>query len=446
MNFLIIGGDAAGMSAASKAKRNDPGMTVTVLEKTRDVSYSACGMPYLIADPDRDMDDLVVRKAEMFREKQGIDLLTGHTATRIDPSRRIVEGTDDNGNPFSHPYDKLLIATGSSPIVPPVPGADLPGVFPLKSLEHGRRIKDYIRSRTVNRAVIVGMGYIGLEMCEALTALSIEVDMIEMADRLLPWLDADMAETVRKHGESMGVRFHNGQMLTAIEKNGESLTVKSRDLEFPADLVILALGVTPNSGIAETAGIALGDRKVITVSEALETSVENIYAAGDCADAIHLVTGKKAWIPLALRANRSGWAVADTVCGRRTELRGIVGTAVFRFFDLEIARTGITADEAKSHGFDPAEVTITSRSRAHGQAGSKDIRVRMVGDRKSGRLLGAFMMGEEGVAHRINAPAVALSAMMTVEQYLETDLAYAPPFGPVWDPTLTAAIQLAKEL
>jgi len=218
------------------------------------------------------------------------------------------------------------------------------------------------------------------------------------------------------------------------------------DLSLEADMVLVAMGIKPNSELAAQAGIDLGIKNAIAVDRKLKTSDENIYAAGDCADAYHVVTGQKTWIPLALRANRAGWAVADNVCGKEVELSGITGTAVFKVFDLEVARTGLTLEEAIKSGFDPAKVIIKTRSRAHAHPGASVIWVQMIGDKKTGRLLGAHMVGKEGAAHRINTPAVALHSRMTVEEFYQTDLAYAPPFGPVWDPTLTAANQLLKKM
>ncbi len=446
MNFVIIGGDAAGMSAASRAKRNSPDTNVIVLEQTEDVSYSACGMPYNIADPHRDMNDLVVREANVFRSKQGIDLRTGHKAEKIDSRQKVVFCTDPGGKEIRLEYDKLLIATGASPIIPNIPGVDLPGVLPLKSLEQGRKIKQYMKDHKVEKAVIIGMGYIALEMCEALRANDIDVAMVKPRAEFIPWMHNDLSDMVREEIEGNDVKIYAGHEIQAIEKVNDQLTVKCSDLNLECDMVICAIGVTPNSEIAEKAGIRLGIKKAVFVDRTLLTSVRDIYAAGDCADAWHVVTEEKAYIPLALIANRAGWAVADNVTGKRTELDGIAGTAVFKVFDLEVARTGLTAKEAKKAGFDPAEVMIKSSSRAHSYSEGREIRVYMTGDRKSGRLLGVQMVGKEGVAHRINAPAVALHNRMTVESLSQCDLAYAPPFGPTWDPVLTAAVQLLKQM
>jgi len=446
MKFVIIGGDAAGMSAASRAKRNNPDLDVTVLEKTMDVSYSACGMPYNIADPERKIEDLVVRQAHVFREKQNINLLTGYCVEAIDPVGMTISGTSLQGKAFDVSYDKLLIATGGSPIIPDPEGFDLPGVLALKTLDDGRKLKTYIRSNNVKKVVIIGMGYIALEMCEALRARSIDVDMVKPRPVFLPWMEKELAEVIRKELEIHQVKLHLGHTIEKIDFENKRLKVICSDLMLEADMVLAAIGIKPNSELAAQAGLDLGVKNAIAVNKKLQTSNENIYAAGDCCDAYHVVTGEKTWIPLALRANRAGWAAADNVCGKLIELPGITGTAIFKVFDLEVARTGLTVDEAKDFGFDPVKVTIKTRSRAHGHPGASKVHVHMVGDTKTGRLLGIQMVGKEGVAHRINALAVALHNRMTVEDYCQTDLAYAPPFGPTWDPTLTAANQLLKKV
>ena len=446
MNFLIIGADAAGMSAASRAKRSMPEMAVTVLEMTHDVSYSACGMPYNIAAPEKAIEDLVVREADVFRKKQGINLLTGHRVDAIFPKEKTVSGTTHKGEKFEFSYDKLLIATGGSPIVPDLPGFDLPGVLGLKSLDHGRKIKAFIDEHNVKKAVIIGMGYIGLEMCEALRSRSIEVAMVKPNPRFLPWMTPELSEKVQKEVKANGGKLHLGHAVQKIEPANTGLSVVCEDLSLDADMVIVAIGITPNSECAANAGLEISIRNSISVDRGLKTSDESIYAAGDCADAYHVVTGEKTFIPLALRANRAGWAVADNICGKPTELEGVVGTSVFKVFNLQIARTGLTLKEALKYGFDPAEVVIKTRSRAHAHPGSSPIQVHLIGDKKSGRLLGAQMVGKEGVAHRINAVAVALHTQMTVEKFSQTDLAYAPPFSPVWDPLLTAANQLLKRM
>jgi NADPH-dependent 2,4-dienoyl-CoA reductase/sulfur reductase-like enzyme len=446
MKFVIIGGDAAGMSAASRARRNLPGLEVTVLEQTQDVSYSACGMPYNIADPDREMDDLVVRHAHVFREKQEIDLRTGHRVEGIDRTAKTVTGRDLKGREFEISYDKLLIATGASPIIPDLPGFDLPGVMALKSLEDGKKIKDFIRSQGVKKVVIIGMGYIALEMCEALREREIEVHMVKPRPIFLPWMNPELASVVKEEVEGHGVGIHLGHKIERIEESGNFLKVICPDSILEGQAILVAIGVRPNSEMAAGAGLELGPSGSIAVDRTLKTTDENIYSAGDCADAYHVVTGQKTWVPLALRANRAGWAVADNVTGKRTELEGIAGSAVFKVFDLQVARTGLSMGEAEKTGFDPVEVAVQTRSRAHAHPGSTTIHAQIVGDRKSGRLLGMQIVGREGAVHRIKAPSVALHCKMTVEAFSQCDLAYAPPFSPTWDPMLTAANQLVKKM
>jgi NADPH-dependent 2,4-dienoyl-CoA reductase/sulfur reductase-like enzyme len=446
MKFVIIGGDAAGMSAASRAKRNRPDLEVIVLEQTGDVSYSACGMPYNIADPKRDINDLVVRQAQVFREKQSIDLRTGHRVTSIDRSTKSLSGENQKGEPFDVSYDSLLIAAGASPVLPDFPGVELPGVMTLKSLEQGRRIKDYIRSQGVRKAVIIGMGYIALEMVEALHDRDIQVDMVKPRPVFLPWMNPEMATEIKSEIENHRVNLFIGEEIKGIEKTDHGLRVVCSDSTLEGEMVLVAVGIKPNSELAGEAGLDLGPSNSIAVDKALRTSDGDIYAAGDCADAFHVVTGQKIWIPLALRANRAGWAVADNVNGKGVELPGIVGTAVFKVFDMQVARTGLNKVQAEKAGFDPVEVVIKSGSRAHAHPDGSTIWVQLVGDKKSGRLLGAQLVGKEGAAHRVNAPAVALHAKMTVEAFSQSDLAYAPPFGPTWDPMLVAANQLLKKM
>jgi NADPH-dependent 2,4-dienoyl-CoA reductase/sulfur reductase-like enzyme len=382
----------------------------------------------------------------VFRDKQHINLLTGHCAETIDPDRQTVAGMKMDGDGFELSYDKLLIATGSAAIKPDLAGFGLPGVVVLKSLADGRTIKKLLQGNRISKAVIIGMGYIALEMCESLVGLNIAVDMVKPNPRFLPWLEPSMAQAVKQELEDRGVGVHAGHAVESIEKTAGGLQVNCRELTLGADMVLVGTGVTPCSQIAEKAGLELSTDKSIAVDRRLKTSHEQIFAAGDCADAYHVVTGAKTWIPLALRANRAGWAVADNVIGKPVSLEGVAGTAVFRVFEYEVARTGLSLAEAQKAGFDAAENMIQSSSRAHSYGNGHPIWVNLIGDKKTGRLLGAQIVGKEGAAHRINGPAVALHNRMTVAQYSQTDLAYAPPFGPTWDPTLTAANQLLKRL
>jgi len=388
----------------------------------------------------------VVRRADVFRSKQGIDLLTGHQVESIDPKQHKVAGTTLDGREFEQGYDRLLIATGASVVMPDLPGFDLPQVLPLKTLQDGRRMKSLLNSRNIKKVAIIGMGYIAMEMCETLKALDIDVAMVKPNPVFLPWLATDLADAVRDEIAANGVGIHAGHEPERIEPSGDGVRLICSDLELAVDMVLVAIGVQPESELAGSAGLELSVADSIAVDRMLHTSDENVYSAGDCADAYHVVTGEKTWIPLALRANRAGWAVADNVCGRTKALDGVAGTSVFRVFEMEVARTGLNVTEAEKYGFEPVEMTIKGASRAHTYGDSHPLHVSAVADKKSGRLLGMQIVGREGAAHRINAPAVALHMGMTAAAYTQMDLAYAPPFGPTWDPTLIAANQLVKKI
>ncbi len=446
MKFVIIGGDAAGMSAASKAKRVDKYVDVVVLEKTFDVSYSACGMPYNIADPDRLIDDLIVRTPEVFREEQGIDLRLGHEVLRIDPKEKMIEGRLNDRDDFQIKYDKLLIATGARARKLTIPGHDAPGVLVLRSLQDGRRLKSYIEEHEVRSALIIGSGYIGLEMAEALHDRDIKVFLTDIRTELAPWMPHEMANLIKEELESKGAELLLGKEICELRSVDGSIEVIFRDSELKVDLVLVGVGVEPCSELASEAGLELGPYRSIAVDEYLHTSNPDIFAAGDCSDAFHAITGVRVWIPLALRANRAGWAAGENIFSDSVLLPGVLGTSVFKVMDYEVARTGFSLGEAAIAGFDPVEELIRSRSKAHGHPNNQFVYVHLVADRNSRRLLGANIVGKEGAAHRIDALAVALHTGMTVDAFFNCDLAYAPPFSPVWDPMLTAARQLQKKI
>ncbi|MBM3301187.1 MAG: FAD-dependent oxidoreductase, partial [Deltaproteobacteria bacterium] len=270
--------------------------------------------------------------------------------------------------------------------------------------------------------------------------------MIELMPRPLPYLPQEMADLVLKELTDNGVEVYLGRSVKLFEQDGPHMRVAFDGGEVTVELALAGVGIVPNSEIAAQAGLELGPANSVAVDTSLRTTDPDIFAAGDCADAFHVVTGQRVWIPLALRANRAGWAVGDNVTGGSVQLPGIAATAVFKVLDLEVARTGLSMDEARAAGFDPVENMIKSRSRAHAHPGNQTIYVNLVADKKTGKLLGGSMVGKEGVAHRIDAVAVALHAGMTAEAFFQCDMAYAPPFSPVWDPLLTAANQLLKRL
>jgi NADPH-dependent 2,4-dienoyl-CoA reductase/sulfur reductase-like enzyme len=446
MRLVIIGGDAAGMSAASQARRVDRGCEVVVLEQTEDVSYGACGLPYKLPDGN-DMEDLKIISAERFRRERGIDLRLGHRVERIDPGARRVSGTGAVG-PFEEPYDRLLVATGARIARPPIPGLEQlwgDGAYGLKTLEDGRVLKRAL-ARRPRSAVVVGGGYIGLEATDNLREQGLEVTVVEALPHVLPFLPSELRDKIYAEAESRGVKVVLGTAVERVERAGGGLRLQTGAGELEADLVLVATGVRPCSELAAEAGIALGAAGSIAVNEQLETSVPGIYSAGDCADARHALTGRSVWIPLALRANRAGKLAGGNMLGRRDPAPPVLGTAVFKFFDQQVGRTGLTEDEAREEGHDPVAGAINASTRAKYYGGGGKLGVWLLADRKTHRLLGGAMVGPEGAAHRIDTVAACLHAGLTVEELYAMDLGYAPPFGPSWSPLLTCASQLSKKL
>ena len=445
--FVVIGGDAAGMSAASKARRAAPERDIVVFERGEWVSYGACGLPYYVKGEIDSLDELVSVTPETFREKRNIDLRTGHEVTAIDTDSRTVTVEGPDGT-IEQAYGDLLVATGASANVPPIEGVERADVYTLHDMEHGRAIKERLESGDPPESVgIVGGGYVGVEMAEAFRAHDLDVELFEMLPHVLQPFGEAVGEAVQGELDAKGVSVH---VDTAVEgfEGGEAVeAIRTPDDRVPVDMVLVGAGVSPNTALAAQAGIEIGETGAIATDEYGHTSATDVYAAGDCAEMTHAVTGQPAHVPLALTANRAGRAVGQTVTGTPTAVGEIAGTAAVKAFDLEAARTGVIDEErARDAGFDPVSRTITTESRAGYYPGGSPIEITLVGDRPTGRVLGASMVGEEGVSKRIDTVATALHTELTVEELERLDLAYAPPFGPTWDPVLTAAKVLAGSL
>jgi len=440
-SVIIIGGVAAGMSAASKAKRVDPELEITVYEKTRFVSYGSCGLPYFISGIARDYRELIARTPEEFAS-QGIEARTKHEVKSIDLSKREVEVADlEGGTTFRKGYDVLVIATGSRPSVPDIEGIELPNIFTLGNLEEGIALRSFLDEARPRRAVIVGGGYIGLEMAEAFVTRGLQVTLIERAPQLLLNFDPDMAELVRKELEGKGVEVVIGDGVASFDGDGGGVrrVLTGSGGGFDCDFVLLAVGIKPNASLARGAGIELGRTGAIAVNERMLTDHHNVYAAGDCVETKHLVTMRKVYIPLGTTANKQGRVAGENLAGGNAKFRGVVGTAVTKVFDLTAARTGITEKESEGLGFRATSVSVKVPSRASYYDSPPPVHVKLIFERGSGRLLGGQMVGADCVAKRIDVLATALHAGMTVEDLSRLDLSYAPPFAPVWDPILVAA-------
>jgi len=430
------------MSAASLAKRRRPDLDIEAYEMGDFTSYAACGMPYYVGGEVPEIEDLVVVSPSEFREKRGIKVFMRHRVEKIHPDRKIVEVRNlENDQVKEAPYDDLLIATGAEPVIPPGFNLDLPGVYPLRGLKDAAGLRKYIQEHSPREALVVGTGYIGMEMAEALTLAGVKTTVMGRRPQVLPLFEEEIAENVAAELERHGVKVVFQAEATQVEPSADGrlkVTLTNGDVHV-TDLVQLGAGVKPRSRLAEEAGLELGVKKAIKVDRSQRTSVPDIWAAGDCAEAYHRLLGKNAYAPLALTANRQGRVVGTNIVGGRAEFPGILGTTICKVFDLAVARTGLSLKEAQAEGYDAVKVTITGRSKAHYYPGSAPIKTVLIVERGGKRFWGAQMVGQDGVAHRINTWAAALGAGLTLDQVYALDLAYAPPFSPVWDPVLVAS-------
>lgn len=444
--LVVIGGDAAGMSAASKVRREDAEREIVVFERSPHTSYSACGIPYYIGGVVEDVEQLIARSPEKFRDKYQIDVRIGQEVVAIDPAGGRVRFKDLAGGAEGwETYDQLLIATGASPFCPQVPGADAEGIFGLSTLQSGIRVKQALTETRPRRVVIVGGGYIGLEMAEAFIRLGLDVALVQRGEQVMETLDPDMGAQISEALREIGVTLYLEESLTGFETAaGRVRQVVTDRRTLDADLVLLGMGTRPNSSLADAAGIALGAKGAIAVNQRQQTSLERIWAAGDCAESFHLVSRRPVHIALGTIANKQGTVAGVNLAGGYATFPGVVGTAVSKVCKYEVARTGLQDKEIRQLGLRGVCATITSKTRAGYYPGAGPITVKLWAEKNSGRLLGGQIVGIEGAAKRIDVLATALHAGMTVGQLVDLDLSYAPPYSPVWDPVQTAARQLVK--
>lgn len=441
--LVIIGGDAAGMSAASQArKRRGAGqLEIVAFERGHHTSYSACGIPYFVGGVVEDLDDLVVRKPEVFRSKYDIDARTRHEVTEVDLDARKVHVRDlDNERDLVEGFDQLLIATGAKPIKPEIEGSEATGIFGVQILDDGVAVERFIREKKPKKAVIVGGGYIGLEMAEAFVNRGLHVTLVERDEQPMSTLDPDMGKLVTEALEGLDVVVRTGEAVTAFDAtDGAVCGVVTEQQRIDADVVVLGLGARPNSELAQRAGVPLGQSGGLKVDRRMQTEVEGVWAAGDCAEKFHLVSRKGVAIALGTHANKEGRVAGINLAGGYETFPGVVGTATTKVCGIEIARTGLKESEAAEAGFEFVTATVDSTTRAGYFPGAMRIKTKLIVERLSGRLLGAQILGQEGAAKRIDVLATALWNRMTVDDMLNMDLSYAPPFAPVWDPVLIAA-------
>lgn len=444
--LVVIGGDAAGMSAASRARRmvGEEELEIVAFERGAFSSYSACGIPYWIGGTVGSRDDLIARSPEQHRER-GIDLRMHTEVTEIDlDGQRVRAGEEWTG------FDELVVATGARPLRPQIPGIDAPGVHGVQSLDDGQALLDALEERERQgrggtgrgRAVVVGAGYIGVEMAEAMVQRGYAVTVLDRARQPMTTLDADMGDVVREAMCDIGIEVVTGAAVTAVETgpDGHARAVATEEETYPAEVVVLGLGVRPETTLAEEAGLPLGDSGGLVTDLAMRVrGRENVWAGGDCVEVLDLVGGRRRHIALGTHANKQGQVIGTNIGGGYATFPGVVGTAVSKVCDLEIARTGLLERQASEVGLRFVTATVESTSRAGYFPGARAMRVKMLAERDTGKLLGTQIVGREGAGKRVDVAAVALTAGMTVEQMTALDLGYAPPFSPVWDPVLVAA-------
>jgi NADPH-dependent 2,4-dienoyl-CoA reductase/sulfur reductase-like enzyme len=442
--LVIIGGDAAGMSAASQARRTKgpDELEIVAFERGHFSSFSACGIPYWVSGDVGERDELIARTPQEHRER-AIDLRMRTEVTEIDVAGGRVRSREvETGAEAWTGYDKLVIATGARPIRPALPGIDAPGVHGVQTLDDGQALLDTLKRTDGRHAVVVGAGYIGVEMAEALLKHGYEVTVVDRGEQPMATLDPDMGRLVHEAMSGMGITTVSGAAVTEVVTgdDGRVRAVATDDAEYPADVVVLGIGVEPETTLARAAGLPLGRHGGLLTDLAMRVrGHDNIWAGGDCVEVLDLVSGRERHIALGTHANKHGQIIGANAGGGYSTFPGVVGTAVSKVCELEIARTGLREKDARAVGLQYVTATIESTSRAGYFPGAAPMTVKMLAERRTGRLLGVQIVGREGAAKRVDIAAVALTAGMTVEQLTTLDLGYAPPFSPVWDPVQVAA-------
>ncbi|MEX2530823.1 MAG: FAD-dependent oxidoreductase [Gemmatimonadota bacterium] len=447
--LLVIGGDAAGMSAASQARRRRDAddLAITAFERGRFTSYSACGIPYLLGGLVEGHEELIARSPQAFRERFEIDARTLQEVVGIDTDARRVHVRDlARGREYDEPYDHLAIATGAEPLRPPIAGIDADGILGIQTLEDGLVAQKLLGTDPAS-AVVVGGGYIGLEMAEALVMRGIPVTLVEQAEQPMRTLDPEMGALVADALREAGVELMLGAPVEAFEhRDGRVEAVVTPDGSIPAEVVVLGLGTRPRSALAENAGIPVGETGGIVTDDHMHTRIDGVWAAGDCVETFHRVSKRPVAIALGTHANKQGRVVGINLGGGDATFPGVVGTAISRICEVEVARTGLNRREAEEAGFSIEEVKMDSRTRAGYFPGAEKMTIKLLAEAGSGRLLGGQIVGGAGSAKRIDVLATCLWNEMTVHEIQGMDLAYAPPFAPVWDPVLIAARQLSDRM
>jgi NADPH-dependent 2,4-dienoyl-CoA reductase/sulfur reductase-like enzyme/rhodanese-related sulfurtransferase len=445
--LVVVGAVAAGPKAAARAKRCDPDLDVIVYQEEAINSYGGCGLPYYISGLIRKRGELISRTPDQFAI-DGIQVKLQHHVEEIHPQGKTVKGRNLlTGEPFITPYDKLVVATGAKPIRPKIEGMNLENIFTLRSLLDGDAILRSLRSKKMQKVLVVGGGYIGLEMAEAMNQMGKKVTLIELAPNIATLFDGDLASVLHQYLEKKGIRILTDEGLTSfIGHEGRVCRVQTSARQIEAQAVILSLGIRPNVELAQGAGMRIGETGAIWVNERMETNIEDIYAAGDCVETKHLVTGKKVWIPLGSTANKQGRVVGTNVCGGNATFPGVLGTSIFKAFDFAVAKTGLNMREAQKEGFHPIQAIVRGYGQAHYYPGGRESILKLIADRDTGRILGAQAVGRGPSDKLVDTVAMALLARMDCRTLASADLCYSPPFSPALSPVIVAANVLMNKM
>ncbi|MDD6033655.1 MAG: FAD-dependent oxidoreductase, partial [Oscillospiraceae bacterium] len=442
MRIIVIGGVAAGTKTAAKLMRQDPGASVTICTRSRDISYAGCGLPYYVGGSIESREELIVNTPEKFTGLTGVQVRTGMEAVSVDPAAKTVSFA--NGETLS--YDKLVIATGAEPFLPDVPGTGLSGVFTVRTPDDAIGMRDYIDANGCRTAVVAGAGFIGLEMAENLAARGLRVTVADMASQVMPGLfDPDMASYIRRRLQEKGIRVVTGAALEEITGDGSAAGIRTSVGSFPGDLVVLALGIRPCTGFLNGSGIEL-ERGAVVVDEHQKTSVSDIYAAGDCALVRSRITGRAQWSAMGSTANITGRLLARNLTGETLSYGGCLGTGVVKLTaDLNAGRTGLTEEQAKAAGFDPVSITCVSDDKPHYYPGASSFVTKLIADRTSHKLLGLQVLGG-AVDKMVDIAVTGITLGAALEDFDTMDFAYAPPFSTAIHPFVQACYILENKL
>ncbi len=448
MNIAIIGGVAAGTSAAAKVSRESKDAEIVLFERDEDISYAGCGLPYYISGVTPAREQVVINTPEEFAEKYRVDIRTGHEVTGIDPDKKVLTYKKiDTEKTEIYQYDKLIIATGASPLVPPIPGIELANISFLRTVSDADKIKRIIDERGLKEVAIVGAGLIGLEMTESFKKLGLDVTVIEKMPQVLPQFSTEMAGIIEEHLKDMGIRLilDDGVREFRGNKRVERI-ITEKGKEISTELVLVSIGIRPNVELAESSGLKLGPTGAIAVNKRMETSIPDIYAAGDCAESIDRITGKPVWVPLGSTANKQGRVAGENAAGGNSEHEGILKTGITKIFEMTAARTGLSGSEAKDDGYNAITTSIKAASHAGYYPNTEPVYIRGIFDKDSGRILGAEVVGRVGADKRIDVLSTAIYSKLTARDLFQVDLAYAPPFSSPKDPVAILGMVAGKKI